>query len=334
MTFRRSFPVVLAGFIFLSSCGPGTPVAPTTQPTAIIVTVAPTPEPTIDPFATYENSFETITDLTASGIISNQNGIPPESQNAVRINKDIVHSGSQSLEAYDTPGSKENAKITIDFPIRSLIARNAIDLSGKMFHASVFIPQGSSIHHVRFGCSRFTLSIVVPLNTGGGDAAPDVQGRWFSFDESIKRLFEYRNTNWQQDGNMAKDALKNCDKLSIIGFRSTQSGTAPASFIVDDLQWADVPYGRDSIPIDKNAESLRKYADKHNLKIGSVIIEDKWMDDMEDPRYVQTLAQEFNLVSGIISQWPRINPPVHPIWFLITQFPMMHIDYSTVRRCH
>ncbi len=313
MTFRGAFPVVLAGFIFLSSCGSGTPAAPTVlaptiapimQPTAIPATATSTPEPTVDPFATYENSFEDITDLSASGITSNQNGIPAESQNAVRINKDIAHSGSQSLEAYDTPGSRGNAKISIDFPIRSLIGRTAIDLSNKMFHVSVFIPKGSSVQNVRFGCSRDSTSFVLGLNAGGGgNEGSDVKGRWFSFDISIKRLFE-SYIQWSQDGNIFKD----CDKISLVGNRSTQDSTAPASFIVDDLEWSDVPYSADSIPIDTSVDSLRKYADLHNLKIGTMLMQGKWMDGLEDPRYVQTLAQEFNLVSGTTSDWPENQP--------------------------
>jgi endo-1,4-beta-xylanase len=322
MTFRRSFPVVLAGFIFLSSCGPGTPAAPTVlaptsapimQPTAIPATAAPTPKPTVDPYATYQNSFEDITDLSASGISSNQNGIPAESQNAVRINKDIAHSGSQSLEAFDTPGSQGNARISIDFPIRSLIGRNAIDLSSKMFHASMFIPQGSSVKNVRFGCSRGSTSIVIGLHSGGGgNEAPDVKGRWFSFDISIKMMFESSYFNWQQDPNIAKKVLANCDKISLVGNRSTQDNTSPASFIVDDLEWSDVPYSADSIPVDTSVDSLRKYADLHDLKIGTILVSDQWLDGLEDPRYVQTLAQEFNLVFGINSWWPIKQPASAP----------------------
>jgi len=196
MTFRRTFPVVLMGFILLSACVSGAQTAPTAlaptsaptmPPTAIPATVTPTAEPTVDPYATYQNSFEEITDLSASGIGSNQNGIPAESQNAVRINKEIVHTGSQSLEAVDSPGSQANARISIDFPIHSLIGRPAIDLSQKMFHASVFIPIDSSVKNVRFGCSRDSTSIVVGLHSGGGgNDGSDVRGKWFSFDISIK----------------------------------------------------------------------------------------------------------------------------------------------------
>ena len=67
----------------------------------------------------------------------------------------------------------------------------------------------------------------------------------------------------------------------------------------------------DSVPVDKNVDSLRKYADLHNLKIGSLLIDFGSTDYMMDPRIVQTLAQEFNLVSGISSQWPA-QKPVNP----------------------
>jgi endo-1,4-beta-xylanase len=305
--------------LVLAACQPATSIPPTAartpEPPTLIPSITPaptltdTPEPTVDPYATYHNSFEEITDLSASGITSNQNGIPAESQNAIRINNEIVHSGSQSLEAYDSPGSQGNARISIDFPIRSLIGRTAIDLSQKMFHASVFIPQGSSVQNVRFGCSRDSTSIVIGLNSGGGgNDAPDVKGRWLSLDYSIKMMFESPYFWGNENGNTEKDILANCDKISLVGNRSTPGDTRPASFMVDDLEWRDVPYSADSIPVDKNAESLRKYADLHNLKIGTVLIVGQWLDGLEDPHYVQTLAQEFNLVCAINSWWPEKQP--------------------------
>jgi endo-1,4-beta-xylanase len=178
-----------------------------------------------------------------------------------------------------------------------------------MFHASLFIPRDSSVKNVRFGCSRDSTSIVVGLHSGGGgNDGSDVRGKWFSFDISIKMMFETPNFNWQQNPDIAKDVLANCDKISLVGNRSTPGDTRPASFIVDDLEWRDVPYSPDSIPVDKNAESLRKYADLHNLKIGTILVEGQWMNGLEDPRYVQTLAQEFNLVYAIGSWWPEKQP--------------------------
>jgi hypothetical protein len=146
MLAKRTTPPILAVLFLLVSCNPASIYSP--QPTEITPTEAPTPKPTVDPFATYENSFEAITDPSASGITSNQNGIPTESKSAIRINKDIVHSGSQSLEAYGTIGSPANSTISIDLPVRSLIGKDTMDLSNKILHVSVFIPKDSPIDKV------------------------------------------------------------------------------------------------------------------------------------------------------------------------------------------
>jgi endo-1,4-beta-xylanase len=39
-----------------------------------------------------------------------------------------------------------------------------------------------------------------------------------------------------------------------------------------------------------------------------MLMQGKYFDGLEDPRYVQTLAQEFNLVSGTTSDWPENQP--------------------------
>ena len=305
--------VILVGII-LCSCGPNASIIstaiPTTtsspQPTALPATAAPTPMPTVDPFTAYKNSFDAITDLTATGFTSNQNGIPTESKSAIRINKDIVHSGSQSLEAFGTIGSPANSTISIDFPIRSLIGQDSKDLSNKILHVSVFIPKDSPIDKVNFGFSNGGESVIIPVFVAG---SADVKGRWFSNDINIKRFYENEMYDWiHGNRNIAKDILMDCVTISIVGQRSAQGDTVPASFIVDDLKWEDVPYTLDSIPVNKSVDSLRKYADLHNLKIGSILLCYRGIDYMMDPRYVQTLAQEFNLVSGINSNWPDQKP--------------------------
>ena len=308
MLSKRTIPVILAGIFFLSSCVPNAPATPTLVP----ATEAPPVKPiAADPFATYENSFEAINDLSASGITSNQNGIPTTSKSAVRINKDIVHSGSQSLEAYGTIGSPAGSTISIDLPVQSLIGKDAVDLSNKMLSVSVFIPKGSPIDKVYFAFSEGDQFTLIPVHVGG-DA--DVKGRWFSDDFNMERFYNSpseRDAYWQ-DKNKTNNILWNCATISLVGQRSAQGATASASFIVDDLKWADVPYTLDSVPVDKNVDSLRKYADLHNLKIGSLLLDFGNTDYMMDPHYVQTLAQEFNLVSGITTNWESIDKPENP----------------------
>jgi len=96
-------------------------------------------------------------------------------------------------------------------------------------------------------------------------------------------------------------------------------GTPSASFIVDDLKWSDAPYTLDSVPVDKSVDSLRKFADLHNLKIGSLLLTHESIDYMMDPLYVQTLAQEFNLVCGINTNW-SVQKPANPA--------DMYLDYT------
>ena len=312
MLSKRMLPVILAGIFFLSSCVPSAPKAPTlapaAQPTVITPTEAPTIRPTaMDPLATYENSFEAINDLTAAGITSNQNGIPTTSKSAVRINKEIVHSGSQSLEVYGTIGSPAASTISIDLPVQSLIGQGTVDLSNKMLSVSVFIPKGSAIDKVYFAFSGGGQFALIPVHVAG-DA--DLKGRWFSDDINVERFYSNplaEDAFWQNKNQM-NNILWNCATISLVGQRSAKGGTASASFIVDDLKWAKVPYTLDSVPVDKSVDSLRKYADLHNLKIGSLLLDFGNTDYMMDPRYVQTLAQEFNLVTGISSQWPAQKP--------------------------
>jgi endo-1,4-beta-xylanase len=309
-------PTVLLTLAFFAACNPGATRNPTPagtfspEATEIAATEAPRITPTAeDRFPTYETSFEEITDISASGITSNQNGIPTTSKSAVRINRDLVHSGSQALEAFGTIGAPASSSISIDFPIRSLVAQDALNLSKKILSVSVFIPQASPMDKVFFAFSNGSQSAIIPV---WGWGAPDVKGRWFSNDIDLARFFENPWTiSYGIDKYGAEAILQDCTMISLVGQRIAQGDTAPADFIVDDLKWSNRPYTLDSVPVNKSVDSLRKYADVHNLKIGSVLLEQADADYMMDPRYVQTLAQEFNLVSGINTTWP-LQKPANP----------------------
>jgi endo-1,4-beta-xylanase len=316
MPTKKIAPPLLAILFLLMACTARNTAAPRTatptgiyspQPTGISPTQAPTITPTeVDPFATYQNSFEAITDITASGITSNKNGLSAGFKSAVRINKDIVHSGSQSLEVFGTIGSPAGSILSIDFPVRSLIGKDTMDLSNKILHVSVFIPKGSPIDKVFFAFSHGSQFAIIPVLVAG---VADVKGRWYSNDINLKRFSENQSAvAYGQDRNGAKVILWDCDTISLVGQRSTQGGTPSSRFMVDDLKWSDAPYTLDSVPVDHNVDSMRKYADLHNLKIGSLLLAVGATDYMMDPLYVQTLAKEFNLVSGINTNWPEVKP--------------------------
>jgi len=313
MLAERTTSPILTVLFLLASCTACNPAAPqNATPTGIYsrepTGTSPIEQPTwtmqpteTDRFPTYENNFESLTDAAAGGITSNQNGIPTESKSTIRINKDIVHSGSQSLEAYGTIGSPASSSISIDFPVRSLIGKDSLDLSNKILSVSVFIPKDSPIDKVYFAFSKGSQFAIIPVLVVGSD----VKGRWFSNDINLSRFFENQSAvAFGRPRNIAENILWDCDMISLVGQRFAEGGTPSASFIVDDLKWSDVPYSLDSIPVDKSVDSLRKYADLRNLKIGSLLLVYDHTDYMMDPRYVQTLAQEFNLVSGINTTWP------------------------------
>ena len=303
---------ILSILFLLVSCTACNPAAPQNvnpagnvpqEPAGISSTAVPTQ---VDPFATYENSFEDISDVAASGITSNKNGLSPDSKSDVRLNTDVVHSGSQSLEVSGTLGGQPGSTISLDLPVRSLIGQDTVDLSNKILHVSVFIPKGSSIDKVYFAFSNAGLFTIIPVLVAGN---MDVKGRWYSNDINLARFFENESAvTYVQQGSQARAILWGCDTISLVGQSSTQKGASSASFIVDDLTWSDAPYTLDSVPVDTSADSLRKYADLHNLKIGSLLLAFGSTDYMMDPRYVQTLAQEFNLVAGINSNWPASKP--------------------------
>ena len=318
---RTTWPSLAAILILVAACGPSpsatpataAPTAVTTQqpsqlPTQVAATGAPTALPTAaDPDAVYNTSFDSVGDPAASGITSNQTAIATQSKSGVRVNKSIVHSGTQSLEAVGTIGAPANSTMSIDIPVRDLIGQNTVDVSGKVLGVSVFIPKGSAIDNVYFAFSAGGQSALIPVRATG---QPDPKGRWFSDDINIARFFDVPSARdaYSQDKNVTKGILWSCATISFVGQRSASGPAFAASFIVDDLRWAPVPYTLDSIPVDKNVDSLRKYADLHNIKIGSLVLDYGTTDFTMDPRYVQTLAQEFNLVSGITSQWPEQQP--------------------------
>ena len=102
---------------------------------------------------------------------------------------------------------------------------------------------------------------------------------------------------WVPNGQLtdaeALEVVKNCDVFNIQGRRETDGNAVPTSFLLDDLRWLE----RDSIKIDPNVDSLRKYAANTHLTIGSSM---DYVDlfSIVDAKLCQALAQEFNLVQS------------------------------------
>jgi GH35 family endo-1,4-beta-xylanase len=313
MSLMRTNITILTVVLVLASCkGFGQNGVSTQEPGGNPFIETPTPTPTpwaiqtnrteIDEFPTYKNDFESITDPAAAGITSNGNGMDTKSISGIQINEEIVKSGSQSLEVSGTIGSQANSFMTIDLPVKTLIGRDRIDLSNKTLSVSVFIPQGSPFEKVYFACSSSGKPAMITANVAG---EREVEGRWFSDDVSIQRALENRTT-WVFSGldrETAKNIFRNCETISIVGVRWSEGESSPAGFIIDDLKWANA----NSVSIDEQVDSLRKYAPQH-LKVGSVLFNNELIDYTLDPKYVQTLAQEFNLVYGIASNWPKVDP--------------------------
>jgi uncharacterized protein YodC (DUF2158 family) len=311
----RTNITILTALLLLTSCKGFSQNGVSTQESGGNPVIGkPTPTPTlwaiqttkteIDEFPTYKNDFESITDPAAVGITSNGNGMAIKSISGIRINEEIVKSGGQSLEASGTIGSQADSFITIDLPVKTLIGRDRIDLSKKTLSVSVFIPQGSPIEKVYFACSSSGKPAMIVANVAGDN---EVEGRWFLDDVSVQRAFENRTT-WVFHGldqGIARNIFRNCETISIVGARWSEGEASPASFIIDDLEWANTG----SVAINEQVDSLQKYAPQH-LKVGSVLFNNKFIDYTLDPMYVQTLAQEFNLVYGISSDWnwPKADP--------------------------
>jgi endo-1,4-beta-xylanase len=306
-----SVRVIIAALIMpliLSSCGsgavPASPTAVSTNTPQVFPTLEKTPTPTRNlQWATYQNSFEDLSSATASGFAAIQSDLPA-SQSSLKINGDLAATGKQSLEVSGTIAGQGSTWLSVEFPIKSLTGEGTIDFSETAMEISVFIPKDSPIDGIDFGFSAGSKSIVVPVTGYGVEI-----DRWFKEGIDLRRASENPGTIiWGSSWDAAKDIFRNCETVSIVGMRNTEGGSLPASFLVDDLGWADAPDPFGGLATDPNADSLRKYADTRNLKVGSVLQTAVPHDYLMDPSYPGTLAREFNLLWGNESGWPTSQP--------------------------
>jgi endo-1,4-beta-xylanase len=101
----------------------------------------------------------------------------------------------------------------------------------------------------------------------------------------------------------ALDIIQHCDAFKIRGMNGASGASVSTSFLLDDLRWLD----RNAIPIDPNADSLRKYAANHHLYVGSWTRYDE-VYNVADAKFAQILAQEFNLVLPETAGWFQNEP--------------------------
>ncbi len=306
-----SFRIFLAALIMpliLSSCRRGA-VSP--SPTAVSINtpqVSPTLEETPTPtrnlqWATYRNSFEDLSNPTASGFSGHQSPLST-SQSSLKINGDLAATGKQSLEVLGTISGGGSSSLNIDFPIKSLIGEGAIDFSETALKVSVYIPKNSALDGINFGFSSGGQEVIVPVL--GVNVEKD---RWLQRTINLRRVGEDPRVilfgiSWQP----AQNIIRNCDMVSLVGTSSSKGDVLPARFLVDDLSWADAPDLSGGLPSDPNANSLRKFADRRGLKIGSVLLAADPVDYLLNSAYPTTLAREFNLMSGAGSVWPETQP--------------------------
>jgi GH35 family endo-1,4-beta-xylanase len=98
--------------------------------------------------------------------------------------------------------------------------------------------------------------------------------------------------------------------------------TAGASEITTALPPISTPMPT-PFPSDQNADSIRKYAEARNIKIGALAIGSKYGNWSDIPGYLQTLAREFNLT--------LLNNGIPPEW-KPTDIAAMDFDYTVMER--
>jgi len=299
MSTEKTILAIIEIFV-LASCGTHA-LAVTATP---IPTNTPHPIPTVTPTATatpapkdvpiYRNSFEEITDPATSGITSNAN---------VRITTENVDyaSGNQALEVYGTLAAAQWSNIFVDLSMKRLIGEDTLDLSDKTFGYSDFIPNDSPIEGGICIWARKG-DKVVQLGCGSPVPGDSIrQGVWQ--DNELDLAEVYKKGYWAYtdlSDEQARDVIKHCETISIVGSRSSAGTPAEANFYVDNLNW--IRSDRFNLPIDDSIDSLRKYAANKHFQFGLFSANflvfgpenDPW-NWKGDPWYAYIVAQEGGL---------------------------------------
>ena len=278
----RTLTALLGIALVVVACQSATPIPPIATPppinsTAPTLSASETPVPTAastpsyvryistEPYAYYDfdDSFETVTNLGVYGISS--------TRNTVKLNTTSYYMGHQSLEANGTIGDS----LDIDFSLQKILGTSSYDFSNKTIVLSVFIPADSPIDTIWFEADSgdqwaMIGSAKIPQYPYG--SLPFIyilpKGNWVEAVIDIPHASDWNGAfgpNGLLTNEQAQDILKHCDAFKIRGMNATSGASVSTSFLLDDLRW----YDRNAIPIDSNADSLRKYSEKGHLYIGS-----------------------------------------------------------------
>jgi GH35 family endo-1,4-beta-xylanase len=259
------------------------------------------PYASTEPYGYYDfgDSFENVSNanLEAYGITS--------SRNTVKVNSTNYYSGHQSIEADGIIGGNDlHYSLSFDFSVQKILGSSSYDFSNKTIVLSVFIPADSPIRQIYFEADKGNEFVQV---TGAKITEdPHVSWLWTQFlpkGQWVEAVIDIRDISthnnwaytWGPHGPLtneeALDVVKHCEVFKILGFSDTSGGPFSTYFLLDDLRWLD----RDSINIDTNADSLRKYAANTHLYVGS-FAEYGDLFSVVDAKFSQVLAQEFNLL--------------------------------------
>src|SRR4030042_2215981 len=240
---RISVPLLLILFL-LSACasaGADATVAPSSSGAGPTTAPLPRNTPTeTDLMPTYSNSFDEITDVSASGIAA-KNGF-------LSINTDIMKSGTQSLEVSNPGGAEE---FGVDFYLLSITGRKSLDISKKAINISVFIPKDSPVDKINFAFTGEGRTVIIPVREKMG-----IRTQWFRVGINLTEFVNNPKTFvYGGDWNQAVSIVNNCEAISLVGSSSADASSTAARFLVDDFSWANW-----SEPtVDPNIDSLQKY---------------------------------------------------------------------------
>jgi len=316
------------GSAYLAACGkvltPTLPVSTVMPPPTNTSTPVP-PRPTTVPYVTNEpyalydftDSFEGLSDLAPYGIGSAQNTIKVNSENP----NTLYQTGQQSLEASGTIQGPSGSTLSIEFNVQKYLGSSSYDFSNKVIIIDVFIPADSSVDWIYLEADSGARNAMInafkikdpttpPLVQNSGSYIVSLpKGQWVEAILDIKDVLSGNPSDklWYASGPggqltdaEALDVVKKCDGFKICGMRHTDGTAVPASFLLEDLRWLE----RDSIKIDTSIDSLRKYAAKTHLSIGS-FAEHDFLFGILDAKFPQVLAQEFNLLEFGRKWWDR-----------------------------
>ena len=302
MSTAKNILAIVVIFV-LASCGISTPTAPPApEPTA-----TPAPKPTATPrpqdVPIYQNSFEGIADLAASGITSNGD---------VTLSTENFNypGGGTALEIEGILPGEQNSDLHVDFSIKKLVGSESLDFTDKAISFSALLPVDSPFDNVSVYAGR-----IGQLTFIGGVNVDDEywsKGEWHDY------LFDLAKV---------QGLMKESDTIRIVGQRLTEGTASEAHFLVDNLSW--IRSDRFNLPVDGSIDSLRKYAANKHFGFG-LFSRDFAIFGIEnhpyvngDPWYAYMVAQESS-INVIEDNRPKENEdytnldydPVEDAWLL------------------